>query len=299
MTSKRFTILVLTLTLALTASIAALNVYMDEFGIYGNAKGKNIRIWTYNRATKYLLSLNYIPANFDGILIGSSSSAVAMDTRKIKNHAIYNLSINGGNICEVAPAAINAIKSGKMRNVIICLDPYLTKNSMMKTNELSPKLEQSVLGSIFTIKFYFYKLKNTLFPSQDPYRKSWAGHRLPDTPTPPSPGQNTPHKRQQLVVDPKAITCLKGILHLARKHNVHISAYFYPKPYDIFETNAKAYRAYQKIMRSLFSNKDTVWEFNTPQFDTLTKSPASFYDRGHLSTQGGNLVLKEIERRLD
>jgi hypothetical protein len=276
------------------------NVYMDEFGLYGKIGAKERRVWTYNRATKYLFSLKHIPKNFDAILIGSSSAAVAMDTRKIKNHAIYNLSLNGGNVCEVAPAAMNAMNLGKMKALIVCLDPYFTKNSIMKTNELSPMLKQSTLGSLFTIKFYLFKLKHTLFPNDDPYRNSWMGFRMPDAPIPIADEQDHPHKvtPRPITTDPAAIACLEELLTTARNRGVRVLAYFYPKPHDVYAAQTDAYQVYQKQMLTIFNTDDIIWNFNTPEFDSLTKDPTSFYDRGHLSMTGATTVLKTIEQHL-
>lgn len=297
MTSKRFVFLAFALTALMALLMVGFNMSMDEFALHGDATGKERRIWTYNRASKFLLSLNYIPTNFDGILIGSSSSATMLDTRKIKGSKIYNLSMNGANVCEVAPAAINALERGQMKYLIVCLDPYFTKDSMMKTSELSPTLETSALGSLFTVRFYLYKIKNTLFPQSDPYRESWWGHRIIIDDKPPVDTQSR-GKKVDYPIDPKAFECLEEVIKVARHKGVSIFGYFHPKPINTYTANKENYAAFRSRMESLFLVEDHIWDFNTPEFAGLTENSASFSDQAHLSKSGAEMVLKEMEKRI-
>ena len=278
MTSKRFVLLSLTLTALVVFMGVGFNIYMNEFGLYGEVKAGERRVWTYNRATKYLLSLNYIPKNFDAILIGSSSSATMHDTQQIKSARTYNLSMNGANICEVAPAAINALEKGKMRFLIICLNPYLTKNSMMKTSELSPQLLKSTYGSLFSIRFYAYKLLYTVFPDIDLYRDSWWGYmstkrestkitkRDIDTFVGSTPRLTTPFP-----IDPSAINCLENILKTARRKGTTILAYYHPESKKIFDMKKNMYLGYQKEIQKLFTSEDTLLDLNSSKYYYLTE----------------------------
>ncbi|MGE4290645.1 MAG: hypothetical protein AB7E32_00420 [Desulfovibrio sp.] len=298
MTSKRFVFLSFCLTFAVVSLFVCFNLYMNEFGLYGDAHGKQWRIWTYNRASKYLFSLNYIPANFDGILIGSSSSAVMLDTRKIKGARLYNLSMNGANACEVAAAAINALERGKMKYLIVCLDPYFFKDSMMKTSEFSSGLEKSLYGSLFTIRFYLYKLTYMLFPESDPYRESWWGYRMIIGDAPPVVDMERPGAKTEYFIDPKALKCLQEVLCVARKEGVSILAYSHPKPNNEYLANMNAYADFLAKIAALFSPLDQVWSFNTPEFAALTGNATSFSDHVHLSETGAEMVMQEIEKRL-
>jgi len=72
------------------------NVYMNGYGLFGDVKEKFITLWHNERTSKYLFSFNYIPSNFEGMLIGSSVSD-NLNTKKISKFKVYNASINGGN----------------------------------------------------------------------------------------------------------------------------------------------------------------------------------------------------------
>jgi len=71
---------------------AALNYRINAFGLFGDVRGKVYRSYlNQDREAKYLYSLNYIPSNFNGILVGSSISG-NWDTGGIQSARTYNLS---------------------------------------------------------------------------------------------------------------------------------------------------------------------------------------------------------------
>ncbi len=302
MTSKRFVLLCIVSTLAACASILAFNFFMDDFGLYRTHQPGERRVWTYNRATKYLFSLKYIPENFDAILIGSSSSAAMVDTRKISDAATYNLSMNGANICEVAPAALNALNRGRMRYLVVCLDPYLTKNSMMKTSELNPQLQRSALGSLFTMKLYLYKLVYTLCPSKDSYRDSWWGYKLLDGRQAARGGDEQANtaatEPESLHIDDKALEYLEKILEAARSRNTTILAYFHPRFKNDGSEQDQAHLEYKARIIRLFKPQETVLDLNGPEFAHLTGNSDFFHDGVHLTAKGGEMVCSIIERMM-
>jgi len=303
LTSKRYALTALFLIAAISSSFVLFNMWIDEFGLYGDATGQNRRIWTYNRASKYLLSLNHIPANYEGILIGSSSSASMIDTRLLKGHRIYNLSMNGANICEVSKAALKALKSGKMKNLLICLDPYLTRNSHMKTSELRPDLKKDTLGSLFMVKFYLYKLWYTLQPEKDPYRESWQGHRtfLPsekiDMRKIFEKEMALPVNLRARTIDPKAKECLKQVIDTAHEEDVAILAYFHPRSEP--DLRQIAYGDFRKEMLKLFEHNDRIIDMTGPDYAFIRHDPRSYNDHVHLSAAGAKQVLDLLRKDLD
>ena len=301
MTSKRYSLLCFGLVAALSTGFIGFNVAIDEFGLHRTTKAGELRIWTYNRATKYLFSLKHIPENYEAILIGSSSSATMLDTRKISKSLTYNLSMNGANICEVAPAAFNAIQKGKLRYLIICLDPYLTKDSHMKTGELSPGLVPSTYGSLFTIRLYCSKLLFTAFPQWDMYRDSWNGYRLTESSGSVSiedierTAAELRLETGSLIIDSIALTCLQNTLDAARAKGISIIAYHHPVPDQIFKAGSKRYLEYRKVMNALFTDEDVVLDLNVQGHIYLTGDSTNYHDSIHLTRKGGNAVLSALE----
>ncbi|MGE4552368.1 MAG: hypothetical protein AB7D57_04615 [Desulfovibrionaceae bacterium] len=306
MTSRTYVFSCLALAALMVLGGMGGNVALDEFGLHREHPAGSLRVWTYNRATKYLFSLRYIPSNYEAVLIGSSSSAVLPDPGRLGGLRTYNLSMNGANLCEVAPAARSALERGRMRALVVCLDPYLTKNAVMKTSELSPHLVRSTYGSLFTLRFYGYKLYDLLFPERDPYRESWNGSRLPE---PGAPDLDAA-RLEALVAEqreagpprfdpnPAALDCLRGVLDTAHARGVPVLAYHHPIPRPLYALHRAAYEAYAREVDALFAPGDRVLDMNAPDSGFPADDPGCFHDNVHLSRRGGEVLLGLLDRAL-
>ena len=177
MTFKAYSKQFLIISAMVIISTIGVNIYLNEFGLIGNQKNKDIRIYADEKTSKYLLSFNYIPNNFNGILVGPSLSDQMMDTKKLSdNYEIYNLSMDGGNISELKYAIDNVLKYGNIKLFIISLDPYITKNSGTKSSQINPKEYYSTFGSIFTAKYYLKKYRDIKKGDKSIYYDSYWGY---------------------------------------------------------------------------------------------------------------------------
>ena len=70
MTSKQFLLRYITITLSFILLIVFINYYIDIYGLFRGKKERTIYI--NERTTKNLLSMRYVPENFEGIIIGPS-----------------------------------------------------------------------------------------------------------------------------------------------------------------------------------------------------------------------------------
>lgn len=133
MTFKTFFIRLLAISLVIAALVVLFNFYMNEYGLFGDARGKSIKIYGNERTAKYLLSLNYIPSNFNGLLIGSSVSD-NIDSKGFVGYRIYNASINAATVAELRILVENVLKKGDLKCVIISLYPILTSSNEKRTS---------------------------------------------------------------------------------------------------------------------------------------------------------------------
>lgn len=288
----------------------SINIYINEFGLFGNVKGKKYRVHAYERTTKYLYSFNYIPSNFDGILVGPSLSYEMMDTRKIESYKIYNLSIDGGNISELKYFIDNVLKYGNIKIFIICLDPYITRDSGLKTSQINPKQYFSTLGSEFTLRYYLEKYLEFKKGKNSKYYDSYWGYT--DN-TYNKKGKNSTveinkylqkikeDSEYKINIDSKAYSELSEVLNKVRQNNIKILAYYYPRPKRIYETE-KYKREYTKykteIDKLLDYNNDIIVDFNQGKFDYIRSLDSTYSDEGHLSREGANKVLYIINNLL-
>ena len=299
MTSKRFLLLVAGLVVSVALPLIVVNFFMDEFGLFQPHESR--RIWTLEKTSKYLLSFRYIPSHFDGLLIGPSFSDGLMDTRALPGR-IYNASMDAADASELAPVAINAIDRGRMKVLILCISPYLTKDHGMKGPQINAK---EYWGSVFSwlpfeVETARYEIRsgriadtflgsewgmgNLISRKVYPWRQFEAVARA-----------DAPETR----VDPQSYAELRAILNSARERGVKIYAYFYPYSFWSLESVADsgAWSAYQARMRAMFEPGDVVWDMTEPRYDTLRHDAACYTD-GHLSAAGARLVLADISWHL-
>ncbi len=300
MTFRKFFFRSFLVSLALATAFVLFNVCMDEFGLFGKVKGRRIRIYTAEMTTKYLLSYRYIPENFDALIIGPSLSD-QLDPRKIKGYRVYNLSLLMGNVSELRQSVENVLNRGKVRLVILCLNPYLTRDARVWDKRLRPESLYSVLGSTFTFKFYNAMIKCRLDPKDDSFTESWSGYSRPiqKVPSVEAAIDDFAAKVKEVhSINPTAFEQLKELLQLARARGARIFAYYHPMPYKVFAASEPSFRSYQQEINTLFDGRDLVWDFNTPAYDAFRKNPANYIDHGHLSVAGAEFVVGELNRLL-
>jgi hypothetical protein len=298
LTFKRFFIRCLIFSFVLAAAFVLFNVCMDEFGLFGKVKGRHIRIFTTEKTTKYLLSYRYIPENFDALLIGPSLSD-HLDTRKIKGYRVYNLSLQAGNVSELKPSVENVLNRGKVRLLIICLNPYLTRDAVLRDKRLRQESRYTVLGSTFNFKFYNDMIKAMLNPKHDSFAESWSGYSLPirNVFSVEAAIDDFAAKAKQVhPINPTSFAQLKELIQLARERGAYIFAYYHPMPFKVFNASEPSFRSYQLQINTLFDGRDLVWDFNTHAYDAFRKNPANYIDHGHLSVAGADFVVGELNR---
>lgn len=283
----------------------ALQLWMDDFGLWGVRN--QARVWTLERTSKHLMSYNYVPENFQGVLVGPSYSN-NVDPRWITNYKTYNLSLNGANIAELKPLIENVVTSGKMQYLILCLHPFLTKSSRIQTNEIDPDdLWRSVFSTL-PLTFYKERVMNYLGKGEPRYAGSDWGHNNYNVDTQVDDFEAYADKKLEQILqrggdkihlDSQAIRDLEYIIKLAKSYDVPVFAYYYPvyKPwFNVWQENGEWAR-YRHVMDRLLGDESIVWDMNTPAYDALT-TQASSYSDGHLSESGGRLVAQSIRQKL-
>lgn len=175
----------------------------------------NKKIVVDERTTKYLFTYNYIPKNFDSILIGHLSD-IEMDTKKIANERIYNLSLNSGNITELKILVDNLQKKQLLKKVIICIDPYIFKDSGKKTQKMTNEDFFSAFGSLLNLKVYVYKFANILNLKHDVYANSDWGFRHND-PNTTFTDSEILNKNKGINIDKVALNEFKELLNSFRE----------------------------------------------------------------------------------
>ncbi len=298
------------MSLSFPVLIVSVNFYLNEFGLFGNIKGKEYRVYNYEKTTKYLFSFNYIPSNFDSILVGPSMSDRMMDTEKLNNYRVYNLSMDGGNISELKYAIDNVLNYGNIKLFIICLDPFITKDSGTKSSQINTKEYYSTLGSLFTLKHYTRKAISIRLGKKDMHYDSYWGYinnayNLRDNNSTLDINKYVndldPSKIDFLRIDETAYKELSEVLATVRKKDIQILAYYYPRPKRIAEHNL--YKLFnqkykKKIDKLLDYDRDIIVDFSQNKYDYIRDDDSSYYDGGHLSRKGADKILEVLNNKI-
>ncbi|MDC0230783.1 hypothetical protein OAK19_02365 [Aureispira] len=305
MTSKyflKYTIIISTLSLVL---IGYINYQLDIYGLFENRNTENIRVFYNEHKSKSLMMYNYVPQNFNTLLLGPSLSA-NINTKEFRDEKIYNGSVMAHNISDmVFFAKIVLERETKIKNIIICLDPYIIKDHGTKNSGSSDDISYySALGSMDIFKSYLVEFirQNEFYPSKYPknnynnfgynnfnLRKKWQ------TKTSEIISEKIKQRDiRQISFDSIAINELSNLVNSLRERKINIYAYHTPIPESVFEFQKEKYQEFRKITNSIFSDKELIIDFNHIRYKDFVLNYDNFIDHGHLSEQGQKFVLKEI-----
>lgn len=301
MTSKRFLFGVGGVVVVTLLAIVSTNYYLNLFGLFRSES--SLRIWVDEKTSKYLMSFRYVPENFEGAIIGPSVST-NMQTKNIEGFKIYNLSMNGGNISEIKYAIDNVLEKGNLKYLVVCVYPYLTKNSGIKGRQINKKEYWGSLYSLIPMRVAMAATAYQVFPRLDQFHDSEWGYNDSNLSKKHIVFENIISRKienhpKEIVVDPQAYNELREVLDLARLKGVQIFAYYYPIYYEFIDVYraSGAWDWYQEEMNGLFTKDDLLWDMNEPDYDYLTHNTRTYID-GHLSDWGAEQVVEVIETKL-
>jgi hypothetical protein len=278
------------------------NFFMNEYGLFGDVRGKRIKIYGNERTSKYLLSFNYIPLNFDGLLIGSSVSD-NFDTKNFIGSRIYNASINGATVNELKILVENILAKGSLKCVVISLYPNMTKRDGKRTSRMVLNEYWGSLGSISTLDFYRRKFlirNGMLYDYFDEYgrynynlRKAGRDSKMLIRQSAASIKDN-----EIININDRAYIGLDTLLKRLRSKGTIIFAFYHPIPQYYFVLYEKNFRSYQKKINALFDPTDVLWDYNTGEFVDFRKDHTNYCDEIHLSQKGIDFITRHINTKL-
>ena len=283
------------------------NYLINIFGVFGVAQDKKIQVYHNERVSKYLFSYNYIPDNFNSLLIGPSLSDNIDVSSTPEGIDLYNASIMGANITELSPIVRNCVEKGQIKHVIICLHPYLTKDAGSKGASFDEKTYFGAFGSLNLYQTYAlavireFNLMPTKFPNNqiawygtnhynDFFRVSDIQERIKE--------EAEMHTNEPIKSNELAMKELGSLVTLLSDAGVNVLGYFHPVPWDIFESNRVSYLQYQNEIQKLLQGKAQIIDFNQTNYESFTKDYSNYIDHGHLSEKGQEQIMNTLIRNL-
>jgi hypothetical protein len=293
MTDRRWILTAALATFVVFAINAAIMITFDVYGLFRNPNSRRLPIFYGDRMGKYLLSSRYVPANFDALLIGPSSS-VNWDPDLIAQGAglrIYNESLEGGDSTEEKILVDQAVAHGRYRLALVVLFP-----TMIGSHNIEEGLEKTTRAeALASINSYVQTVLTVLTHYRVPFSH---GQAYPNG----SHEKIYPHhihteEKINFQIDPIALRNLQDLLAELRSHSIRV-IYVVPPLYQaLLNTNQLDCSAYYQSLRPLLP--ESAWiDLNATGYTAFRSDTRNYYDGFHLVPDAARQVSRFINQRL-
>lgn len=297
---KRFIVVTLGVTLGTCLLIALINWRINFYGVFGDVRGQSRVIVANEHQTRYLYSFNYIPTNFNALLVGSSIAS-NLDPSLIHGVRMYNAAIAGGNITQERLIAEHALQRGHFKLLVICINPYLVLTHGRKTGGMEARDEWAALGSADLISSYLgaavihFGLMKNRFTADGMQHLEAAG--LPPPAKQPV-GSEPSVADEPFALDPIALAELSQLIQLGHEVGASVVGVFTPVYLPQYRARLKGYADFEARIREILPPGDRLINLNDGSFEELTRRPEYFLDRVHLRSEGARETMRAIDRSL-
>jgi len=304
---KRWLVTTIALILGCTAAFVGINYWLDPYCIFRCRPDRLIPVATNERTTKYLLGFNYIPRNFDGVLIGTSISG-NWDTSKIRGYRVYNASLSGGNAAEGALILNNVLNHGKLRLAMFIVHPAMGDGHEPKSGSMNPQEYWGSLGSIPLIQNYVAGI----LASTGRQPNECDGYGVYDfKPMMAAHAAAVPQQEKVLslfggqinmaaaapdYVDETAIEQYRKLIDKSRMSGAAIIGVIPPRRSS--PGQVKTRDIYTERLVASFQPQDIVIDLDSPKLDSVRQNPESFWDGLHLTNAAADEVIEAINQSL-
>jgi hypothetical protein len=284
MTGRRWIILTIATSVAVAGIAAAIAYAIDPYGVLRDPSGRKLSVYMYERKAKYLMSQRYVPANFDGLIIGASSTAV-MDLPTLAGVRLYDESIPRGNATEEHILANQALIKGHYKLAIILLAPSMTSrhdvaeglDSVMKTE------------AIASIHLFVHEAGYILHAAHIRFYKN-RGSAAPDgqlVGLAPFPGvfNLRPLKAEDLQIDPVAIKDYRDLIQSLRSRGTTI-VYLVPPLYEpYYQLNKQGFQTNLEAVLTQLPPAPVI-DLSSPKYTALRSDRGNYEDCSHMNAKG-------------
>ena len=301
MTPRRFFLSSVILTLLLAALIIGINVWIDSYGYFRGATHRRINMYFNERLEKNLLSRRYVPENFNGLLIGGSTS-FNIDTSRFLPLQIYNLSILAGTISEVKWLVDNYLEVRDPKLVIISMYPYILRESGMKTTYLSESAVFGALGSVDILKRYIIAAWQDL-SGHEPYNE-FGYHEYEEPPRERAleliheKAGDPDYYRRELATDFFAWQEYLELLRDLDAAGARIILVLHPVPRPVYQAHRADFERFARQVTAVLPDGSVTADFNSEAHGDLHADLDNFQDEVHLSGQGSRLMEQKLHEVL-
>ena len=265
---------------------------LDPYGVLKDTHCRELRVVFSARKAKFLLSKHYVPANYDSLIIGPSSSE-NWDPTGIAGVKIYNESVLGSNIVEQKRIVDQALPSSRFKLALCILYPTMTSNHVINDG-LDSVTSAEALGSIH---LYVHEAVLILTALHLPAgRISAPDGATPLKPLPPN-FNIVQFDASYFHIDPVAVDSYIAMLVSLRGRGARI-VYIIPPVYEPCRTlNTAAFSDYKQSMQRLLPVAPII-DLNGPDFESFRSDASNYLDCFHLTADGAAKVDRYLNQQV-
>jgi hypothetical protein len=294
---RTFSCIVLTTVIGLCATTVFANLSINLYGLYGDVRGRNLVPAQSERRFKYMYSYNYIPSNFDGVLVGTSITD-NWETAGIHGFRVYNASIVGAGIADEAPILQNVLHRGRLNLVLFVIHPYLTQSYQPKVPTEIEREYWGGLGSLQLFKEYYVKWKIDRGVLRQEFSPNGCFDYDPPQRLPAAVANYAADAAFEFEVDERAVKQYANLVASARNAGVQVVGIIPPVEADVWRRRGPAYERAFNRLKPLFSADEPIIDLNGPDLAVFRSEKRTFSDGTHLSREAAVEAVAFMDREL-
>lgn len=298
MRARNWLLLAIGFTAAISSLVIAINLAFDPWGLYHAPRSRKLPVYGDGRVGKYLLNTRYVPANFNGILVGSSMTA-NWNMGLLQQARIYNESLDAGTVLEEKMLVDRVLQRPGIEVAFLVQDPYFTHESAFRTVTLTPQLWRASLGSDNLLNVYKDMVREKL---GKPFTSIGANGNERFDHLPPKLNatlQQLWQSRTAFAVDPAADTAYRELVAMLRVHHVQIVFIMPPVFEGILEPKRAELQDYVRRFAACRQPGDLVIDFNASEFQDFRSRRENFFDGIHLVSGAADQIVMLLSRQID
>jgi hypothetical protein len=290
MTGRRWILLTIATVAMGVGAVWLVACTVDPYGVWRDSTGRKLSVFTDTRKVKFLMNKRYVPSNFDGLLVGTSSSA-NWDLPVIAGASIYNESIEGGDAVEERILVNEAMRKGHFKLALLVLSHAMTKEHSVKDGLDEMNIGRAI-GSLYVFRD---EIRVELAKRHHQFdRSDTAPNGQIQLPYPKNlkPLQLTPFQMQ---VDPVALEQYRQLIVSLRATGTK-TVYVIPPMYaPCLAVNTPAYGDVLQKVRSQLP-PGPLLDFDGPEYDSFRNDPDNYIDCFHLEPQGATKLVDLLQK---
>ncbi len=276
-------------------AFVGLNRAIDVLGLYGR---NSVSFYSIPRYSDSVASYRFVPANFDGFLVGNSTT-FSWDLGEIHSHRVFNFSLPGSTITESRILAHNMMERGNVKVALISLSPSLFSTPGRATAYLTDKDRVSALGSLQLVVIYFEALMERVtkvhFFEHRFFRN--GGETFFMGMRPNDPGL----KPGELDVNPESERDFHRLVDECHERGVKVYLVIAPLRHERWLLHESQYRKFYRQLLAYAGPRDTILnmnEWSDSSMQEIRYQPGYFPDWVHPDPRAVVLSVKALAPRI-